>query len=268
MALVTAIAALISAGWLWEGSQTQFVRYLALEKSRLADENLNRVFRLDIAKGVRLLDEGDPAGALLWFTDALPLMTNNPAEESVHRIRIQQTLDQTPRVLRVFPHESGLTVTAFSPDGRLIVTATKNGNIRVWNAESGSLKWGPNLLPAPAYFGRFTRDGKRLVRSSSAEQGTFNGRLPPISLFAILDAQTGEEWKWAEGAFESAGAKLVGASFSPDDRWLATAHADGVIRGFDMESGRRAWELRGHTAEVMFLSFAADGSLQIGRAHV
>ncbi len=227
--------------------------------SKIGEENRNRIVRLDIANGNRLLDDGDPAGALLWFADALPLVANKPAEESIHRIRIQQTLNQTPRMLRILPHESGLNNAAFSPDGRLIMTATKDGNIRVWNAEDGSLKWGPQLLPAPVYFGRFTRDGKRLVLSSSAVQGTSNGRLPPVTIFEIRDAETGDEWKRAGGAFEGALTEPTGVYFSPDDRWLATAHADGVIRIFDMENGRRTLELSGHTDAVLFLSFSADG---------
>jgi hypothetical protein len=47
---------------------------LATEKTKLADnlaklgdENGNRIVRLDIANGVRLFDESDAAGALLWF---------------------------------------------------------------------------------------------------------------------------------------------------------------------------------------------------------
>ncbi len=267
-ALVTLVAALIALGWWWQAKQTRVVRELATQKSRLAEEkarlaeeNRERVVRLDVANGARLLEEDDPAGALLWFANALSLVTNDPAEESIHRIRIQQTLDKTPRLLRAFPHESGVTCAAFSPDGRLIMSATKDGNVRVWNSADGKLKWEPKLLPVPARFGRFTHDGKRLFLSSSAEQGTFNGAIPSDSIFAIRDVQTGEGWDWPDDAFEGAGQEMIGAYFSPDDRWLATAHADGVVRIFDMETGRRTTELRGHTNQVLFVSFSGDGRL-------
>jgi len=98
-----AIAAtlLIGAAWLWQRQQTQKMTRLAEEKTALAtektalagnltklgEENRNRIVRLDIANGMRLLDGGDPAGALLWFADALPFVTDNLAEESIHRIR-------------------------------------------------------------------------------------------------------------------------------------------------------------------------------------
>jgi len=90
--MVAVLALVITAGWFWQARQTRIVRDLATEKSKLAKEksslastnarlaeaNRERVVRLDIANGVRLMDEGDFSGALLWFADALPLVTNNP----------------------------------------------------------------------------------------------------------------------------------------------------------------------------------------------
>jgi hypothetical protein len=91
-ALVTAVAAVIALGWWWQAKQTERIRELAEEKDVLAEENRERLVRLSIANGVRLLDEADdPGGALLWFAQALPLVTNRPAAEEIHRIRIQQT---------------------------------------------------------------------------------------------------------------------------------------------------------------------------------
>src|SRR6185436_11681698 len=153
-ALVTAVAVLAGSAFLYQQIQTRKARELArknrqlaeekstiaTEKTKLADsltklgeENRQRIVRLDIANGVRLLDEGDPAGALLWFADASPLLTNNPSEESIHRIRIQQTLDQTPRVLRVLPHDLEVQSAAFSADGRRIATGTEWGWQHVWD---------------------------------------------------------------------------------------------------------------------------------------
>ena len=133
-AIVTLIAAVAAGLYLWQARQTRIVHELVQEKSRLAeektkladtnerlaDENRKRIVRLDVANGVRLLDSDDPAGALLWFTDALKLVTNNAAEESIHRIRVQQTLKRAPFPSQVLPHGEPVTAFVFSPDGKTI----------------------------------------------------------------------------------------------------------------------------------------------------
>jgi serine/threonine protein kinase len=90
-AFVTALTAVIALGWLWQAKQTREKSelaeenrriaeerttlaaektVLAEEKSALAEENRERLVRLSIANGVRLLDDNDPTGALLWFAQA------------------------------------------------------------------------------------------------------------------------------------------------------------------------------------------------------
>ncbi len=281
-AVVTALAAVIALGWFWQARQTRVVRQLATQMTRLAEEktalatektklagnlerlaeeNRQRIVRLDIANGIRLLDEGDLTAALLWFADALPLMTNKPAEESIHRIRIQQTLDQTPRVLRVFPHESSVHSAAFSPEGRFVATGTRAGKLRVWNAADGSLVWGPKAMGLDVLFVRFSRDGKRLFASSTVEQWAFNGGIGSRNFHAVLDAESGREVFPLGEADSGISTNLICSHFSPDDRWLATAQKDNRIRVFDLADSRLVTELRGHTDEVRFLSFSADGSL-------
>lgn len=273
-AVAIAATLLIGGAWLWQRQQTQKMTRLAeekttlaTEKSKLADdlgkldaENRNRIVRLDIANGIRLLDQGDPSGALLWFADALPLLTNNPAQESIHRIRIQQTLDQAPRVVRVFPHDFSVASGAFSPDGRFIATGTMDGAVRVWNASNGTLLWGPKRIGLSSYL-RFSLDGKRLFVTSSTTQLFCDGEVGFRNLFVVLDAESGWRLLPPEESLFEVSTNLVFSCFSPDDRWLATVEGDNVIRVFDLNTGKRLTELPGHTDTVGFVSFSADGSL-------
>jgi len=276
-AVVTAFAIVIALGWWWQARQTAKVRELGEEKSRVAAEKTalagalaragerdrDRLIRLGIANGNRLLEEGDPAGALVWFAETLPLLTNNPAAESTHRIRLQQALNITPRVLQVMPHESGVAAAAFSPDGRRVVTGTQDGNLRVWNAADGTLLWGPKSFGAVPAFVRFSRDGAWVFATSSAQQGPYARELPTLHGTAVLDAQSGESLFGGNPEWAGLATNQVSSAFSPDDRWVAVAQPDHVVRLFALTNGQPVLELRGHSDAVPFLSFSAEGSLLV-----
>ena len=146
------------------------------EKSRLLEESRQRLVRLNVANGIQKMDQRELSTALLWFAEALPLVANRPAEESIHRIRIQQTLEHQPRLLHVLPHPSSVLSGAYSPDGKTVATISQD-ELRIWDADSGRIVLGP----IKGYDGvrslRFTRDGKMLWLRPAADQ--FGPRSKP-----------------------------------------------------------------------------------------
>lgn len=106
-----------------------------------------RLVRLNVVNGVRLAREGDLAGALLWYTEALRLDRSGPSQEDIHRIRIGSLLQQTPQLRHVWFHKQPVWFAQLSPDqGRLAIIhgqdATTNrfrsAHLRVWSSESGA----------------------------------------------------------------------------------------------------------------------------------
>jgi WD40 repeat protein len=261
-ALVTALAVVIAGGWWWQARQTMAVRKLAIEKSLLAEnnaklveENRQRIVRRDISEGTRLLDESDPAGALLWFAEALSSLTNDPAAESVHRIRIQQTLKELPRLLHLLPHEHGVLVGAFSEDGRRVVTGTEWGYLCVWDSQSGRPLWKPQALGVYSIAqARFTRDGRRVFGSSVLPWG-FSQESFPTNFAAIFDTETGKPLHLLSAT------NLVRVDLSPDDRWLVTADTDHRIRLHDAGDGRTIAEFRGHTDRIRQFVFSTNSQV-------
>ncbi|MCX6926300.1 MAG: serine/threonine protein kinase [Verrucomicrobia bacterium] len=265
-AVVTAIAFLAGLAFFYQQFQTRDARRLASEnkslavaksqladdKSKLAEENRERLVRLDVANGVRLMDQGDYSGALLWFAEALPLVTNNPAAESIHRVRIQQVLKPSPGLVQVMSHEGGVLCSAFSPDGRRVATGT-SGKLRVWDAESGRLLIGPLDFPSPLRALRYSGDGKRLLVGASSDEGR-SRVVAPHGFAAVLDASTGRE-VWPRTT------NVQCVAFSQDCRWLAVARTNFVIELLEVSDGRRVLELHGHTNEITMLSFARDRTL-------
>jgi WD40 repeat protein len=193
---------------------------------------------------------------LLWFADALPRVAGRTAEEEIHRIRIQQTLDAAPRLLRVAAESNGILAGAFSPDGRLFATASRAGDLTAWDLVSGKRTLS---LPHPGKgLGdlRFDREGRRLFISSFTSQGMAFDRPPLESRLAeVVNVASGR------GAFPALDSMLEDATFSPDDHWLAVARTNHVIELLDTESGRVVAELKGHTNEITMLAFSADTGL-------
>ena len=264
---VTGMAVLAAAGFFYQQAQTREARRLAGEnraladeKSRLAsanaslsEEHREQLVRLRVANGVRLQDAEDDAGALLWFADALPLVAHKPAEDAVHRIRIRQAILRGPRLLWVLAHDANVISGAFSPDGRRVVTATRPGEINVWDAESGIRRLGPVNTGRRIASVQFSPDGKRLGVRSCGEQSFPRDQPDGDGSAEVLDAATGNP------VFPPVG-NAVHAAFSPDGRWLAVARNDFGIDVLDAATGRQFAALHGHTGPCSMLAFSRDGS--------
>jgi WD40 repeat protein len=100
----------------------------------------DRLTRLSVATGTRLLDQGDVPGALLWFANPLAIQ---PADEPVHRIRIAATAGLHPQLLQVMPHEVAIQQLEVDARGETLLTFGTDASIRVWDVRTGALKFPP-----------------------------------------------------------------------------------------------------------------------------
>jgi RNA polymerase sigma factor (sigma-70 family) len=143
-------------------------------------------------------------------------------------------------------HGNGATL-AFAPDGKSVLTCGGDRTIRTWNLADGRLLRERHLPPGQTSVVTVLSPDGRLLAFQDAtsmdafclwdvEQGRLRHRLP-----------LGEEW-WHR------------AAFSPDGKTLVTAQNSGVIRAWDVATGRGRL-LGRHKREVFSLSFTADGTL-------
>jgi WD40 repeat protein len=137
---------------------------------------------------------------------------------------------------------------AFTPDGRLVVTAAANGAAKVWDVKTGSLVM--TLRDAAIYSlqsASFSSDGRSLMTASSQSVQVWN--LDP-SVVALRDG---------DNDLRGYRSRVSSVVFSPDGTKLATASADKTARVWDVRTGAASLTLRGHHAEVMSVAFAPDG---------
>jgi hypothetical protein len=141
-----------------------------------------------------------------------------------------------------------VTRAAFSPDGRLVVTANADGTAQVWDWRAKSslaeLRAGSQPLSSAA----FSPDGRWVV-TAGADGAARVWDWQTTTVAAVLRA--------------GRPAPLSSAAFSPDGRRVATAGADGTVRVWSWRT-RRVDILLPHPAQVTSAAFSpADPSLLV-----
>ena len=181
--------------------------------------------------------EVDPERSILLALEALSVAQTREAEEALHRAVSTSRLEMTLR-----GHEEVVGVAVYSPDGRRIATAGEDGDIKIWDSQSGE-----NILTiqghaGPVYEVIFSSSGNWIA--SAGEDGTAR----------IWKATTGILEVKLEHRFP-----IVGLSFSPDEKRLATGGVDGSTILWDLETGSQARQFHGHEDVVISITFTPDG---------
>ncbi len=138
---------------------------------------------------------------------------------------------------------SGPVYVAFSPDGKRIATATRDGVARIWNAGTGELELTLRGHHGQLTSARFSPDGSQLVTAGFDHDAR------------LWDARTGALLHVLRGHF----AVVSDAEFSPDGRWVVTAGPT-TAGLWDARSGQLVFFLRGHSARLTSATFDPSSS--------
>jgi hypothetical protein len=133
----------------------------------------------------------------------------------------------------------------FSPDGRLVATASADRTARLWNADTG------------AQVGAAMRHKRRVVRVAFSPDG--NGLAT-----ASFD-HTAQLWDTASGQLLLAtpldhGGPVRDVSFSPDGQRVLTSSEDNTVRIWSARTGEPLVPAMRHSGSVIMARFSADGS--------
>jgi serine/threonine protein kinase len=148
-------------------------------------------------------------------------------------------------------HKSGVISVAYSPNGRLLASGDKDGEVLVWNMPDGT-----SLYPLPAngsdvHALAFSPDGKFLLTASARGNGDIN----------IWDAETGKP----DGALKGHTSGLFEFSFGPDGKTLVSAGWEPKVRVWDFAARREVQAIDVPGGQwIRSVVVSADGKIAVG----
>ena len=218
------------------------------------EDNKARIFEAASGKLIARLDGQTDSLSRLWFSpDGTHVLTAGSGNSGI--------LWQLPqgRQAADWRHDASVQAASFSADGRLAATADVAGTAKIWDVAT-----------------------RRLVAELRGHEGGINDlhfNLKGDRLLTAGSDGTARIWRLTGNAAETEfvlrghSQSVYRAIWSPDERFIATASQDYLVRLWEGSTGRALTALGTHTKEVYDIAFSPDGAYLMsgsedGTAHI
>jgi WD40 repeat protein/tRNA A-37 threonylcarbamoyl transferase component Bud32 len=149
-------------------------------------------------------------------------------------------------VHKLVGHSQHLLSVAFSPDSNRIVSGSYDRTVKVWNAKTGETIFTLEGHSGGVSSVAFSHDGKRIVSGSIGVNRTVK----------VWDAEKGHEI--LELVDHTAGL-VHSVTFNRDGQQVVSGHSDGVLKVWDLATGKVILNFKGHTGVVRSVAFNPSG---------
>jgi WD40 repeat protein len=260
---------------------------------------LNRAERqaaqLALDRGLSLCEQGEVHRGLLWLARSLEIASRLPPADAVDlewglRANLAHWSGEIFPLRCLLPQPKGTRRVAFSPDGKMIVTASwEHTQVQAWETATGKPLGAPYAhagildLAIPA-------DGQPLALRRRRDETfaqlvdalTGEGLAPPLPQPGIQDVgvgvalspdghvaltaskdHTARLWEAATG--KPLGSplrhedRITAVAFSPDGRTILTASDDHTARFWSVDTGKPTGPVLQHAKSVEAVAFSPDG---------
>jgi WD40 repeat protein len=161
-------------------------------------------------------------------------------DDAAHLLDVETGKEVLPRFEG---HTDDVVGVAFSPDGELVVTASIDKLVKVWDFETRKEVKSLEGHTASVNSAVFSPDGTMVLTAS--DDGTAR----------LWDVQTEQEVRRFTGHV----GQVSQAVFSSDGKWIVTGGDDNTARLWDVQSGQELRRFVGHTDEVLAVAISPDG---------
>lgn len=229
---------------------------LVLQHERLREQELLRsVSGLAMSPDGRILAV-DSKEIMLWdlqtgnvrqiLSGSYPAFSPDGAMVAVSESKIVTLWEvSTGKKLRTLKDHSQLVSSlAFSPNGRLLATASHDATVKLWDVQTGEVLHTLTGHPKAVNSVAFSPDGQRIASGGAG------------SIIHVWDVQTGN----LRLTLSDHTSSVFWLTFSPDGHILASIGSDEFITLWDVRTGKEPRTLSGHNAwGTKALTFSPDG---------
>jgi len=224
----------------------------AIESEKEARSS-NRKAELRLATS--LIDQGDALGlANQWgqakesYTQASDMLAKLGSDTFPAQLGLWNAYEYSPpELLSVQADKNSVFGVAVGPDGRTVVSAGYDGNLKLWDLSTGTLIRAFPTNHGLALCVAFSKDGKKIL--SGGADGTAT----------LWDAETGNKIRDLVGANRGA---VWCVAFSSNAQLGVAGYNNGEIVLWHLEDGRPPLLFSGHhTAAVLGVAFSPDNHL-------
>lgn len=192
----------------------------------------------------KLIQTGDTTTGTLVALEALPSgasQNDRPVVPVAAKALIEGLKRLQERVV-LHGHEKGLNYAEFSPDGSTALTASDDGTVRVWSAETGAqttLLTGHENAVVTAKFS----PGGQLIATASLDGSARIWRASDGQQMAVLPHEDA----------------VLDLAFSPDGSRITTGSGNGAVKLWKSSDGTKIADMNGHNYSVRRVAFSPDG---------
>ena len=192
------------------------------------------------AQDVTILDHGGAVQSVAFS----PVDTSVVASAGeLDTLKVWNLREDTVKTLR--GHKDTVNSVAFSPDGRLLVSGSADGTIKIWDVSQwqniGTREPKTVQMFSAVHMVAFHPNGQLLATSGR------HAKVVDISDSAEIATLPHDDYVWT-------------LAISHDGRYLATDDGEGTtVKIWDIQRQRLTTLLEGHTADVNYVKFSPDG---------